>query len=94
MTGTGEIITMIGTMIGIDGIGIVGTIVIVNTEDHLTPAPAASQVGTSVEERGTVMTTEDLGTETLDAPLTGLTEKGTITQILADMIEIHIQMTY
>lgn len=76
-------------MIGIGGIGIAETITIADAE-NLTPAPAVRQAGTSEEGRGTVMTTEDTGTETPDAPLTGLTEKDTITQILADMIEITL----
>lgn len=77
---------MIGTMIEIGNTEIAEIIVIADTENH-TPAQAVPQVGTSAEERGIVMTTEDteIGTEIPDAPLT---EKEIITQMLADMIEI------
>ena len=54
---------MIGTMIGTDMTGIVGTIAIANTES-LTPAPEVLPVETSAEKRGIVMITE--GTETGD----------------------------
>ena len=81
-TGTGEETTTTGTMTGTDatGIGIAGTTATADTES-LTPAPAV--LPTSAEERGTAMTTGGTGTV---AAL--LTEKDTLTQMLADMIEI------
>eukprot|EP00178_Gracilaria_changii_P019213 TRINITY_DN5581_c0_g1_i1.p1 TRINITY_DN5581_c0_g1~~TRINITY_DN5581_c0_g1_i1.p1 ORF type:complete len:110 (+),score=7.66 TRINITY_DN5581_c0_g1_i1:540-869(+) len=60
-------------------------IVIVGTENH-TPAPAVQE---EIVEDKEIMTTEEVGTTEILVVL--LTEKDTITQIIADMIEITIQ---